>query len=59
MSSTLVESFSRLVLLATRQKALWQFSLHVRRQTIIQGDPYVTYGLVSKWRLVEWNAAFI
>jgi len=25
----------------------------------IQGDPFVVNGLVSKWRIVEWNAAFI
>jgi len=25
----------------------------------IKGDPFVVNGLVSAWRLVEWNAAFI
>ena len=24
-----------------------------------EGDPFVTNGVVSKWRLLEWNAAFI
>jgi uncharacterized protein len=28
-------------------------------EEFIQGDPFVINGLVSKWRLVEWNAAFI
>ena len=28
-------------------------------EEFVKGDPFVTNGLVSKWRLVEWNAAFI
>jgi uncharacterized protein YciI len=28
-------------------------------EEFIKGDPFVVNGLVSKWRLVEWNAAFL
>jgi len=28
-------------------------------EEFIKGDPFVINGLVSKWRLVEWNAAFV
>ena len=28
-------------------------------EEFVRGDPFVVNGLVSKWRLVEWNAAFI
>ena len=42
------------------RKAQWQSSPPVKPQKeFIKGDPFVTNGLVSKWRLVEWNAAFI
>ena len=28
-------------------------------EEFIKGDPFVTNGVVSKWRLLEWNAVFI
>ncbi|MGE3959329.1 MAG: YciI family protein [Vicinamibacterales bacterium] len=28
-------------------------------EEFIQGDPFVTNGLVSQWRLLEWNALFL
>lgn len=28
-------------------------------ENFIAGDPFVQNGLVSKWRIVEWNAAFL
>lgn len=28
-------------------------------EEFIAGDPFVTNGLVSSWRLVEWGAAFL
>ena len=28
-------------------------------EEFIKGDPFVTNGLVGKWRLLEWNAAFM
>ena len=35
------------------------FTTREAAEEFIKGDPFVTNGLVSKWRLVEWNAAFI
>jgi uncharacterized protein len=35
------------------------FSTREDAEQFSQGDPFVVNGLVSKWRLVEWNAAFI
>ena len=35
------------------------FTTREAAEEFIQGDPFVINGLVSKWRLVEWNAAFI
>lgn len=28
-------------------------------EDFVAGDPFVQNGLVSKWRVVEWNAAFL
>jgi uncharacterized protein YciI len=28
-------------------------------EEFIKGDPFVTNGVVSKWRPLEWNAAFM
>lgn len=39
--------------------ALAIFTTREGAEQFIQGDPFVTNGLVSKWRLVEWNAVFI
>ena len=39
--------------------AMAVFTTREAAEQFIQGDPFVTYGLVSKWRLVEWNTAFI
>jgi uncharacterized protein YciI len=35
------------------------FNTKEEAEEFIQGDPFVTNGLVSKWRLVEWNAVFL
>jgi len=35
------------------------FTTREAAEEFIEGDPFVANGLVSKWRLVEWNAAFI
>ncbi len=39
--------------------AMAVFTTREAAEEFIQGDPFVTNGLVSKWRLVEWNAASI
>ena len=39
--------------------AMGIFSTREAAEEFIQGDPFVKNGLVSKWRLVEWNAAYI
>jgi uncharacterized protein len=28
-------------------------------EEFIQGDPFVVNGIVKKWRVVQWNAAFM
>ena len=35
------------------------FNSREAAEEFIAGDPFVTEGLVSKWRLVEWKAAFL
>jgi uncharacterized protein len=35
------------------------FTTREAAEEFIKDDPFVTNGLISKWRLVEWNAAFI
>jgi uncharacterized protein YciI len=35
------------------------FTSREAAEEFIAGDPFVTEGLVSSWRLVEWNAVFI
>jgi hypothetical protein len=35
------------------------FTTREAAEEFVQGDPFVTSGLVSKWRLVEWSAAFL
>ena len=39
--------------------AMAVFTTREGAEEFIQGDPFVTNGLVSSWRLVEWNAVFI
>ena len=39
--------------------AMAVFTTREAAEEFIRGDPFVLNGLVSKWRLVEWNAAFI
>jgi uncharacterized protein len=39
--------------------AMGVFTTREAAEEFIQGDPFVINGLVSKWRLVEWNAVFI
>ncbi len=40
-------------------EAMAIFTTREAAEEFIQGDPFVTEGLVSTWRLVEWNAAFL
>jgi Uncharacterized protein conserved in bacteria len=35
------------------------FTTREAAEEFIKGDPFVTNGLVSNWRLVEWGAAFL
>lgn len=35
------------------------FSTREAAEEFIAGDPFVTNGLVTSWRLVEWGAAFL
>jgi uncharacterized protein YciI len=35
------------------------FTTREAAEEFVAGDPFVTSGLVSRWRLVEWNAVFI
>jgi uncharacterized protein YciI len=35
------------------------FTTREAAEEFIQGDPFVVNGLIAKWRLVEWNAAFM
>ena len=39
--------------------ALAIFTTREAAEDFIKGDPFVLNGLIAKWRLVEWNAAFI
>jgi uncharacterized protein YciI len=40
-------------------EAMAIFTTREAAEEFIQGDPFVTNGLVSAWRLVEWKAAFL
>ena len=35
------------------------FTTREAAEEFIEGDPFVTNGLVATWRLVEWGAAFL
>jgi uncharacterized protein YciI len=35
------------------------FTSREAAEEFIKGDPFVVNGLVAKWRLVEWGAAFL
>lgn len=39
--------------------AMGIFTTREAAEEFIKGDPFVSSGAVRKWRLVEWNAAFI
>jgi len=39
--------------------ALAIFPSREAAEQFIAGDPFVTQGVVTRWRLVEWNAAFL
>jgi uncharacterized protein len=39
--------------------ALGIFATQEAAEDFIRGDPFVVNGLVAKWRVVAWNAAFI
>ena len=41
------------------ESAMGIFASREAAEEFIKGDPFVTNGLVGKWRLLEWNAAFI
>lgn len=41
------------------ESAMGIFTTREAAEEFIQGDPFVTNGAVSTWRLVEWNAAFM
>ena len=41
------------------ESAMGIFTTREAAEEFIKGDPFVTNGLVSSWRLVEWNATFI
>jgi uncharacterized protein YciI len=41
------------------ESAMAVFTTQEAAEEFIKGDPFVTNGLVSKWRLVEWNVVFI
>lgn len=41
------------------ESAMAVFTTREAAEEFIKGDPFVTNGLVSKWRLVEWNVVFI
>ena len=39
--------------------AMALFTTREAAEEFVSHDPFVMHGLVSQWRLVEWNAAFI
>ena len=39
--------------------ALGIFTSRDAAEKFIQGDPFVIYGVVDKWRLVEWNEVLV
>jgi uncharacterized protein YciI len=41
------------------ESAMGIFASREAAEEFIAGDPFVTNGIVTKWRLLEWNAAFI
>ena len=41
------------------ESAMGIFSTREAAEEFIKGDPFVMNGLVTKWRLLEWNAAFL
>jgi len=41
------------------ESAMGIFASREAAEEFIKGDPFITNGVVSKWRLLEWNAAFI
>ena len=40
------------------ESAMGIFASREAAEEFIAGDPFVLNGLISKWRLLEWNAAF-
>jgi uncharacterized protein YciI len=41
------------------ESAMGIFVSREAAEEFIKGDPFVINGLISKWRLLEWNAAFL
>lgn len=41
------------------ESAMGIFASREAAEEFIKGDPFVVNGLVSKWRLLDWNAAFL
>jgi uncharacterized protein YciI len=41
------------------ESAMGIFASRAAAEEFIAGDPFVTNSIVTKWRLLEWKAAFI
>ena len=41
------------------ESAMGIFTSRDAAEEFIKGDPFVINGVVSRWRLLEWNAAFL
>ncbi len=41
------------------ESAMGIFASREAAEEFIKGDPFVINGLVGKWRLLDWNAAFM
>jgi uncharacterized protein len=41
------------------ESAMGIFTSREAAEEFIKGDPFVINGLVSTWRVLEWNAAFL
>jgi uncharacterized protein YciI len=41
------------------ESAMGIFTSREAAEEFIKGDPFVVNGLVSQWRVLEWNAAFL
>ena len=39
--------------------AMGIFSTREAAEEFVSGDPFVTHGVVAKWKIVEWAAVFL